>query len=182
MVFRICGVISSISVAVLKQSYIFTFSIFNPAVCRLYNLILCFICLVHICPISSNTYILCSFCPLLRGTFLHFHQLEQFCSSNSAGANSSCHQNLSSFLFAQAGFLICICLKRLFPLSVFSWHVYLHQFALAAPWQSPGFPPQPDGNICHPNPHREIGANSFRFGIESNIHFKIESYKCDICE
>ena len=94
MVCRICGVISSISVAVLKQSYIFTFSIFNPAVCRLYNLILCFICLVHICPISSNTYILCSFCPLLRGTFLHFHQLEQFCSSNSAGANSSCHQNL----------------------------------------------------------------------------------------
>ena len=94
MVCRICGVISSISVAVLKQSYIFTFSIFNPAVCRLYNLIPCFICLVHICPISSNTYILCSFCPLLRGTFLHFHQLEQFCSSNSAGANSSCHQNL----------------------------------------------------------------------------------------
>ena len=94
MVFRICGVISSISVAVLKQSYIFTFSIFNPAVCRLYNLILCFICLVHICPISSNTYILCSFCPLLRGTFLHFHQLEQLCSSNSAGVNFSCLQNL----------------------------------------------------------------------------------------
>ena len=64
------------------------------AVCRLYNLIPHFICLVHFGPISSNAYKLCSFCPFLRGTYLHFRQLEQFCSSTSAGANSSCNPKL----------------------------------------------------------------------------------------
>ena len=91
---RLTGVISSISAAVLKQSYIFTFSFFNPAVCRLYNLIPRFYLFGPHWSHFPNVNILCSFCPLLKGTFLHFSQLEQICSSTSAGANSSCHPKL----------------------------------------------------------------------------------------